>query len=394
MQKNAAIDESVPSQPRQTPDKMGFALRTGQTPPLNQRSEIASSLSMQGCSELEDSSKALDNKNDSNLFTEVEDDEEMIRCFLRTIHVEEDGTILVSELSAAMERHPETPLAAALIDRVKSESDGNAITQELLLKVLSELPRVRGGRVGWARTLGLEGTLARLLPVGDVFDGLAGIKALRGEALERALNRICTEFFLRLPAILKGAFDKLNHFVETTNLQSFVNKKFEMDGARVGRFATLEDFYKGPESLIGVANPRIREGIEKEHRHRSDAKSSFVTSNYQIETRPELEWEFVVSPSSDYSLYPHTPFDKTKWEKTHEHGIHKDQWHRWSGIHGRDVIKLSDFLKSVQIEMLRSDLLEEEAICLRLYTGPMYHLYNMSLRGFRKEDFEPLDGNR
>jgi hypothetical protein len=40
------------------------------------------------------------------------------------------------------------------------------------------------------------------------------------------------------------------------SVREHVNTKFVMDGAYMGRFATLNDFYRGPEALIGVPNPR------------------------------------------------------------------------------------------------------------------------------------------
>ena len=46
-----------------------------------------------------------------------------------------------------------------------------SVTREAFGAAFENLPRVRGERVKWARGLGLEGTVARLLPPGDAFDG-------------------------------------------------------------------------------------------------------------------------------------------------------------------------------------------------------------------------------
>jgi hypothetical protein len=127
------------------------------------------------------------------------------------------------------------------------------------------------------------------------------------------------------------------------------------------RFATLDDFYKGPEHLIGIPNPKVREGVEKEHCARGNAAKSFTSSNYNVTTCPATEWEFVVCPKETGADYPHTPRDRTLWKSGHA----------WKGEHGRDVIKLADVLSNaaVQHHVNRAGLIEVEVICLRLYTG-------------------------
>ena len=45
-------------------------------------------------------------------------------------------------------------------------------------------------------------------------------------------------------------------------------------------------------------------------------------------------------------------------------------------------------------EVKRAGLRREEVICLRLYTGPMFVLYNAALRGLPARDVELLRGNR
>ena len=39
-------------------------------------------------------------------------------------------------------------------------------------------------------------------------------------------------------------------------VQEHINSKFVLDGAFVGRFATLDDFFAGPEQLIGTSPSR------------------------------------------------------------------------------------------------------------------------------------------
>ena len=181
----------------------------------------------------------------------------------------------------------------------RNENSGE-ISFETCVRAFEQLPRVRGERLRWVRTLGIDGALARLLRRGTLFDGLSSLRELDGEALELHLAEVCETFSSVLPLILRAGLRKLNSSfrgdISESAVQAHINSKFVLDGAFVGHFATLDDFYRGPEALIGVPNPRIQEGAEKEHCLRKNARRKFKTSNYALVTWPALEWEFVVNP--------------------------------------------------------------------------------------------------
>ena len=148
-------------------------------------------------------------------------------------------------------------------------------------------------------------------------------------------------------------------------VQQHINSKFVMDGAFVGAFATLDDFYKGPEARIGAPNPRIMEGMKNEHCERDNADTEFRTSNYNLRTVPRIEWEFVVDPKPNVA-YEHTPRDKKDWPR--DKG--------WYGEHGRVQKTLNELLAEpqVQLQIKKAGLTREEVIAVRLYTGPMFVL--------------------
>ncbi len=309
---------------------------------------------------------------DSTLnFTEDDDDQEVILGLFRDIDIDASDSISVSELLAAIRRFSlagNAEICTVLEDLIdKHENiEGNAqISLKEFSEVFCKLPRVKGERVKWAAALGMEGQLARLLVKGDPFDGLKGLRALEGDALELHIQEVCRRFSEALPSILRKGVSKLKRTGQVqTSLQEHINSKFVLDGAYVGRFATLDDFYRGPEALIGVPNPRIREGAEKEHCLRPNAQRKFTTSNYNITTWPQLEWEFVVCPVDDapeYRRYPHTPNDRNQWMHGNE----------WRGGHGRDIITLQALMEdpAVKLQVTKAGLLLEEMICLRLYTG-------------------------
>ena len=108
---------------------------------------------------------------------------------------------------------------------------------------------------------------------------------------------------------------------------------------------------------------------------------AFTTGNYNLTNTPVLEWEFVVKPRKGFQ-YPHTPKDKGQWPA----GC------GWRGECGLETIELEAFLARVEVarEVTRAGLLDSEVIALRLYTGPMFVLYNAVLRGFPENDLRGL----
>jgi hypothetical protein len=72
-------------------------------------------------------------------------------------------------------------------------SFGKALVTECI-HTAAQVPRVKGERVQWVRTLGLEGLLARHLPLGNFADQLSGIKNMAEEELSVAVHRFIWYF--------------------------------------------------------------------------------------------------------------------------------------------------------------------------------------------------------
>ena len=351
-------------------------------------------------------------------FTDEDDDAEVINSFFEEVDTDKDMFISLDELEAARANNKGQGKVEVIegfeglvrsLNGIEGPAQTTKISKDQFIKAVRELPRVRGERVRWAGTLGLDGHLARLLPKGDIFDGLRGLKDLANEMrgivdvnMPLQIEMVCREFSARLPGIICEELRKLHAIADAVGSKSEVealisnNTKFSMDGAYLGNFATLNAFYAGPEKLIGSPDPNIMEGVKKEHTLRKNAHVRFETSNYFITTWPALEFEFVAEPSGNASKYPHTPEDTTQWEVTHKSGQFKDQWKKWRGKFGRKVIKLKELMETFEVkqQVRRAGILIVEVICLRLYTGPMFVLYNASLRGFPAKDVQCLLGNK
>jgi hypothetical protein len=254
---------------------------------------------------------------------------------------------------------------------------GKALETERIYTAVSQVPRVKGERVQWVRTLGLEGLLARHLPLGNFADQLGGIKNMAEDELSVAVHR----FIAEVPALVSAGLKKLKGQAASqfgSEVQEHINSsKFALDGAFVGQFATLDDFYKGPEELIGTPNPKIMQGMQAEHCLRGNSQREFTTGNYNVTTTPAIEWEFVMEPKEGVP-YPHTPKDKTLWPSKEN----------WKGDSGRETKNLDVYTAEKQVKL--AGLMKEEVIGLRLYTGPMFVLYNAVLRGYPEKDVKCL----
>ena len=344
----------------------------------------------------------------SGKFSEYDDDIEVIDALFREIDTNRDGSISPKELQAALDRYQGHAKMAGLLRSIASLSpvrEGPAqpgvIGKEQFRRAFEMLPRVRGERVLWARGLGLEGELARLLRPGEVFDGLKGLKDMDEAEREAHIREVCRRFGEALPALLRRGLEKLQPAEAGEEagqgragdaVQEHINSKFVLDGAFVGRFATLDDFFAGPEQLIGTPNPKIEEGMETEHCRRGNCEKIFTTSNYNLTTWPKLEWEFVVAPKEGVR-YPHTPHDKSQWLSwrgplgCRSRVIRSEcppEEAKWKGQCGRNAESLD--VHMMKPEVRRAKLIMAEVIGLRLYTGPLFVLYNAVLRGFPDKD--------
>ena len=314
-------------------------------------------------------------------FNEEEDDKEIFLALFSEIDTDKSGEISIRELESALKRYKDHTLVSAAVTHLMQEK-AKKIDFQYFTKFLRELPRIRGERVRWAASLGLQAELARYLVPGDISDGLKGLKSMSDTEIEQHIAEVCSLFSEQLPVILKSGLDALRRNT-CTNATEFINTKFSLDGAFVGNFADLQNFHDGPEKLIGAPNPLVDLGTRREHCERPSANKFFTTPNYNVTTRPKDEYEFVFEPREDF-MYPHTPYDKSKWI---------DQFKAvWRGHFGRDIRPLEQFM-SMEI-VTKASLKSVEVGALRLYSGPMYVHYNAVLRNHPHDICLSLDGNK
>jgi hypothetical protein len=224
------------------------------------------------------------------------DDEELLRRTFTILDPGGRGAVAPDALDRAARDHPDhADLVAALRGGLLSSPAGAGDADfSAFRRAVDQTPRARGHRVQWAGSLGLGAALARHLPAGDLFDPLGGIRAM-GDA---ALSTACAAFAADVERLVRAGRDALvrgGGAVEGGSEAERTNRKFgEEAGATAASYASLDDFYLGPEGLLGLPNPRLRVGMEREHCLRGSAGGMVVTPNYGLCTRSEWEWHWCV----------------------------------------------------------------------------------------------------
>ncbi len=142
-------------------------------------------------------------------------------------------------------------------------------------------------------------------------------------------------------------------------------------------YGSLSLFYGGLESLLGppkMYKGSLRNSMEQEHTGEKDAKSEFTTSN-GVTTTAETEWEAVIAPRPQ--MYP-------------ERRGFREQHPEWCRV----LKPLEEMINTMETDCNRrlrddghTEMIIEELVGGRLYTGPMYAKYNAVLRAKSGDPF-------
>ena len=242
----------------------------------------------------------------------------------------------------------------------------------------------------FAETLGLDELVGRALLASKpaAVDELDHVRALKTSDVARLLDESLLNT-LRT-AVIDG-LETLNSARAATS--HALSEKFAAeDGAFTYQYASLATFYGGLEALVGPPSPHLDDKMRAEHVEGPDADIKFLTTNYKLETTPRIEFWFVVEPTAarltelgleewppetmigdrprtsadDANLRKPTPpseFEPMRAQKNAELRI----------AHGNDA-------------GAPTELLRQEVIACRLYTGPLFQRYNTALRGLSLGD--------
>ena len=203
-------------------------------------------------------------------------------------------------------------------------------------------------------------------------DELAILRALGGSItspgalalrLEKGLQALATELLPKLQELARS----------DSSTGAELHDKFVQQGdAFTLQFGSLNTFFGGLEAKIGPPNRNIGQAMERDHLHSEDSSDEFTTSNYMMTTTPQIEWWFVAEPDR-----------AVEWPK--EGNIKEDGTSHATRRRPLPLSELKHRLHEVNAQLAvleEPELMLEEGLGARLYTGPMFVKYNDLLRGF------------
>ena len=157
-----------------------------------------------------------------------------------------------------------------------------------------------------------------------------------------------------------------------------------------GTFADLSDFFGGLEKMIGECRKDLMAAMEDEHctvaAGYGASNETFVTSSYRVITTPREEWHFVVAPAAvgemDAGVDRETGRSRGTRTKVSIEKLFDEAAELISKSfidRGFGTIVTRDRVREIGLRI-------EEVIALRLYTGPMFELYNGLLRAYGNQE--------
>jgi len=232
----------------------------------------------------------------------------------------------------------------------------------------------------WLSALGISKIVTKALkvPHRDVQPAFEYIKKLKRSEVETLLN----------DANLGGLADMLMAGIDALSKQKVsssaaLNDKFQASGKFQMSYGSLSLFYGGLESLLGPPQMHkdnkdpegaatLLKAMENEHCNSVDSLDAFDTSN-GVTTHSKIEWEIVVNP------------DKEKIKSlSYPERVGLRDSHPQECRQPRSLEVMLEAMEKNANEQLRkanhAEMIAEELLAGRLYTGPMYMKYNAVLR--------------
>ena len=165
-----------------------------------------------------------------------------------------------------------------------------------------------------------------------------------------------------LAKVLLPALQKLAEAPAATGGELNVQHgKFVQEGKAFSmQYADLSTFFGGLEKKIGPPDPKVREAMEAEHTKRADSHEEFTTGNYGVTTTPEQEWWFVADPERDGVVWP----VEEKLLEAQPDVMRKP-------LPLAELLARRDEVNQTLRAQKEPELVEEECIGARSYTGPM-----------------------
>lgn len=213
---------------------------------------------------------------------------------------------------------------------------------------------------------------------GDV--QLAFMRSLAQHGSAKALEHVLADVGGRLVAsIAESLWNAMGPLRDGGALtaESLHEKFVQKENSYELEYGTLESFFGGLERMLGPPNTNLMSAMTREHTQSANSEKPFSASNYHTETCPLYEWWFVTDPAEGLKKLKGRIYEYPQEYRDVQRRRVPLPPSSFSGIR-RNFNKQ---LASLNEEPLKL----EEFIAARLYTGPMYTLYNKVLRAIGKE---------
>ena len=243
---------------------------------------------------------------------------------------------------------------------------------------------------GWLASAGIEKVVARaLLGASQASDELSTMRTLgRSDRLEEVLRERLVAAAGAIAARLTPRLRELALDEAATGAE--LQEKFSQDTRGLLEYGSLSTFFGGLEALVGTPNHSVKQTMEDEHTRRDDSEREFVTQNYDVRTSSAVEWAFVATP--DKPPAGGFPKEEKILRALAPEGARRKSKSliaiQASGAQPRKpkpVAELEAVVEEKWNAQLRTmsepEMSTEEALGLRLYTGPLFVKYNAVLRG-------------
>ena len=157
-------------------------------------------------------------------------------------------------------------------------------------------------------------------------------------------------------------------------------------GGFEGTFANVAVFFGGLDKLIGVPRCNVAAALRDEHCGVVDgfgaSDTELVAPNYGVRFTPREEYLFVADPAFDTAMSAGTNSVSRK-SRGERHKVTVDELLTGAVVRLQHSFRSSGWNADAVTERSFAELhlRRPELVAMRLYTGPMYILYNGVLRG-------------
>lgn len=190
--------------------------------------------------------------------------------------------------------------------------------------------------------------------IGQGDDQLRELSQLSAANIAHSAAALCSF----LPQMLN---DLLKEIGSAFAVQTSMEAERKADPSKFNDFykmacGNIADFHQGLTGRVGMPHLNFKNAMRQEHCERCGCNVEFTTSNYNITTTPQREWQYVVENFACADM-----------------GYQR---------------RLAPIKELMQKKVCRdAKLCEEEVIAVVLYSGPMFQVYNTILRRYPSHAF-------